>query len=121
MRMMFRIAGTAVFCTLTAGCGSSLPPPNDEWAQAQTDVGRAEAGGAPGVPDAKLHLQLAAEDLQKSRDLMGQDNRRAASLIALARAEAQLALSLAKAYQATTVAEQAQQDLQKLKGTGATP
>ena len=87
--MMFQIAGTAVFCCLTAGCGSSLPPPNDEWAQAQTDVGRAEAGGAPSVPDAKLHLQLAAEDLQKSRDLMGQDNRRAASLIGLARAEAQ--------------------------------
>jgi 3-methyladenine DNA glycosylase/8-oxoguanine DNA glycosylase len=119
--MMFQIAGTAVFCCLTAGCGSSLPPPNDEWAQAQTDVGRAEAGGAPSVPDAKLHLQLAAEDLQKSRDLMGQDNRRAASLIGLARAEAQLALSLAKAYQATAVAEQAQEDLQKLKGTGITP
>ena len=25
-------------------------------------------GGAPSVPDAKLHLQLAQEDLQKSKD-----------------------------------------------------
>jgi hypothetical protein len=99
-----------------AACGSSLPPPNDDWAQAQADLGRAEAGGAPGVPDAKLHLQLAAEDLQKSKDLMGQDNRRAESLISLARTEAQLALSLAKAYQAMESSMQAQADLQKAKG-----
>jgi len=97
-------------------CGSSLPPPNDDWAQAQADLGRAEAGGAPGVPDAKLHLQLAAEDLQKSKDLMGQDNRRAESLISLARTEAQLALSLAKASHAMDSATQAQVDLQRAKG-----
>lgn len=99
-----------------AACGSSLPPPNDDWAQAQADLGRAEAGGAPNVPDAKLHLQLAAEDLQKSKDLMGQDNRRAESLISLARTEAQLALSLAKASQAIDAAMQAQADLMKVKG-----
>ena len=55
-----RIATVALISLITAACGSSLPPPNDEWAQAQADLGRAEAGGAPGVPDAKLHLQLAA-------------------------------------------------------------
>jgi hypothetical protein len=119
--MMMRIVTITLLSTLAVACGSSLPPPNDEWAQAQADLGRAEAGGAPGVPDAKLHLQLAAEDLQKSKDLMGQDNRRAESLIALARTEAQLALSLAKAHQAEESAQEAQQDLQKLKGTGTAP
>jgi hypothetical protein len=121
MTMRIRIVTIALLSTLAAACGSSLPPPNDEWAQAQADLGRAEAGGAPSVPDAKLHLQIAAEDLQKSKDLMGQDNRRAESVIALARVEAQLALSLAKASQARQAADSAQQDLQKLKGTGGTP
>lgn len=47
---------------------------------------------------------------------MGQDNRRAESLISLARTEAQLALSLAKAYQAMESSMQAQAELQKTKG-----
>ena len=68
------------------------------------------------MPDAKLHLQLSQEDLQKSKDLINQDNKRAASLIAVARVEAQLALSLAKASIAADQARQAQADVQKAKG-----
>ncbi len=97
-------------------CGSSYPPPNDEWTAAQADVGRAEGGGAPAVPDAKLHLQLAQEDLTKAKSLIDQDNQRAASLIALAKVEAQLALSLAKAQTAQQTLQKAQADLQKAKG-----
>ncbi|MGA7123767.1 MAG: DUF4398 domain-containing protein [Polyangiaceae bacterium] len=110
-----RIATIALFAAATAACGASLPPPNTEWAEANNDVGKAEAGGAPEVPDAKLHLQLAQEDLQKSKDLINQDNRRAASLVAVARAEAQLALSIARAQKAQTAARQAEDDLQKAK------
>jgi len=111
-----RIGVITVLTIVIAGCGSSLPPPNTEWAEANNDVGKAEAGGAPGVPDAKLHLQLAQEDLQKSKELINQDNRRAASLVAVARAEAQLALSLAKAQQKQAEARSAQEALQKTKG-----
>ena len=115
-----RIAMIAVLLGATLpACGGSVPPPNDEWAAAQADVGRAEAGGAPDVPDAKLHLQLAQENLQKSKALIDDDNVRATSLIAVARVEAQLALSLAKAQQATEQAQQAQQELQKVKGNGS--
>jgi hypothetical protein len=96
-----------------AACASSFPPPNDEWAAAQADVGRAQAGGAPSVPDARLHLQLAEEDLQKSKALIGDDNHRAATLTAVARAEAVLALSLAKEAEADGQARQAQADLSK--------
>jgi hypothetical protein len=114
--MVMRIAKVATTAVILVACGASLPPPSDEWAAAQADVGRAQSGGAPSVPDAKLHLQLAQEDLQKSKDLMDKDNKRAASLVALARVEAQLALSLAKASLAQESAQQAQQDLQKAKG-----
>ena len=109
-------ASLACIASFALACGSSFPPPNDEWAAAQADVGRAEAGGAPSVPDAKLHLQLAQEDLQKSKALIDQDNRRAADLIAVARVEAQLALSLAKQQIAQDAAQKAQDDLSKTKG-----
>jgi hypothetical protein len=111
------ITALSILAMACAACGGTIPPPNDEWSAAQADVGRAESGGAPAVPDAKLHLQLAQEDLQKSKALMDrQENERAASLVALARVEAQLALSLARATQAQTVAQQAAVDLQKAKG-----
>jgi Domain of unknown function (DUF4398) len=113
-----RIATLALVSLFAAACGSSIPPPNDEWAAAQGDVGRAQAGGAPDVPDAKLHLQLAQEDLQKSKDLIDHDNRRATDLVAVARVEAQLALSMAKASIAQDQAAKAQADLAKAKGGG---
>ncbi|MGH7270415.1 MAG: DUF4398 domain-containing protein [Polyangiaceae bacterium] len=114
-----RISNVALLSIVSlacGACGATIPPPNDEWAAAQADVGAANAGGAPAVPDAKLHLQLSQEDLQKSKALIDQDNARAASLIAVARVEAQLALKLAKASQAADDVRQAQQDLQKAKG-----
>jgi hypothetical protein len=112
-----RLSLAAPVLALACG-GSGLPPPNTSFEQAQADLGRAEAGGAPSVPDAKLHLQLANEDLAKSKDMVGQDNRRAESLLELSRIEAQLALSLAKAAQAQSSADQAQQEVQKAKGSG---
>src|ERR1019366_8002569 len=104
------------FAGLGAACASSFPPPNNEWAAAQGDVGRAQAGGAPSVPDARLHLQLAEEDLQKAKELIGTDddkNRRALSLTEVARTEAQLALSLGKQAEADGQARQAQAELAK--------
>ncbi len=102
----------AVFFAGAIACGSSLPPPNDAWAAAQEDVGRAQAGGAPQNPDARLHLELAQEDLQKAKQLIGNDNWRATTLTQLARAEAQLASSLAKNSAAEDGARRAAADLQ---------
>jgi hypothetical protein len=98
---------------LVAACASNFPPPNTEWAAAQGDVGRAQAAGAPNVPDARLHLQLAEEDLQKAKALIDTDNKRATTLTEVARVEAQLALSLSKQAEADGQARQAQADLSK--------
>ena len=100
----------------TMSCASSVPPPNDQWAAAQADVGRAQAGGAPQSPDAKLHLQLAQEDLQKAKQLIGTDNWRATTLTELARTEAQLALTLAKSSTAEDSARKAAADVQNAQG-----
>jgi hypothetical protein len=110
------ISVSLVLGGLGAACASNVPPPNDQWSAAQVDVGRAQAGGAPTVPDAKLHLQLAEEDLQKGKALIGNDNKRASTLIALASTEAQLASSLAQAAQAQSEAQQAQDSLQQKRG-----
>jgi len=101
---------------LGLGCGASVPPPNDQFAAAQADVGRAQAGGAPEIPDAKLHLQLATEDLQRSKQLMGQDNTRATTLVAVASSEAQLAIALARQAAARDQARVAEAELQKNGG-----
>jgi hypothetical protein len=99
--------------TCAFGCGAAVPVPNDQWAAAQADVGRAQAAGAPDVPDAKLHLQLAQEDLQRAKQLMSTDNERAASLCEVARNEAQLAVSLARQAKAQDQAQKAQAEMQK--------
>jgi hypothetical protein len=112
MRTVLPSLGLSLFLL---ACGSSFPIPNDQFAAAQKDVGRAQEGGAQAVPDAKLHLQLAQETLQKAKELMDKDNKRASSLIARASAEAELALALAKESQAKQDAQEALDKLAKAK------
>jgi hypothetical protein len=93
------------------GCGgATFAPPQGPWAAAQAEVGRAQASGAPQVPEAKLHLQLAEEDLAQAKRLMGQNDDRAMSLCDVASAEAQLAFSLAKQASAQEQARRAQSE-----------
>ena len=100
---------------LTLGCASSYPVPNDQMAAAQKEVGRAEQSGAPRVPDAKLHLQLAHENLTKAKSFMEKDNQRASILIQRAAAEAELALSLSTHETAKTESNEAVEQLGKVK------
>jgi Domain of unknown function (DUF4398) len=109
-------AGSIVLALVLIGCGSSFPTPTDQYSAAQRDLGRAQEGGAANVPDAKLHLQLAQEDLGKAKDLMDKDNQRAASLISRASAESELALNLSKQAQAEAAAKSAADALAKAKG-----
>lgn len=113
---MLRPAFALLVAALSVACGSSFPQPNDQFAAAQKDVGRAQEGGAQGVPEAKLHLQLANENLAKAKELMDKDNKRAASLIARASAEAELSLALAKSSMAKADAQEATDKLAKAKG-----
>jgi hypothetical protein len=93
-------------------CGASVPPPTDQWAAAQADVGRAESSGAASTPDASLHVQLAKEDLAMAHRMMGHDNERATTLTKLARAEARLASSLAAEAAAQQDANKAAAEMQ---------
>jgi hypothetical protein len=98
------------------GCGSSLPPPTGQWEAARSEIARAQGAGAANVPTGALHLQLAQEDLQMSRQLMGIDNRRAGSLAMVANTEAQLSSSIVQQTTAQTQQSQAQMELEKALG-----
>jgi hypothetical protein len=102
--------------TILLACVGSPPPPSDQWTAAEIAIGRAQAGGAPGVPDAKLQLQLALEDLQRAKQATGVDNRRASRLLQVADTEAHLALSLARKARADDEARAAEEDLRKESG-----
>jgi hypothetical protein len=105
-----------VLAASAVACGSSVPPPHDQYAAAEADIGRAQTGGAPNVPAARLHLQLAGEDLQQSKQAMDKDNSQSALLASMARSEAQLALALANESEARHRADATQVELQKTTG-----
>jgi hypothetical protein len=100
---------------VAAGCGASFPPPHDQMASATKEVGRAEQGGASAVPDAKLHLALAQQALAEAKELFEKDNKRAASLISRANAEAELALALSNENKARNEARAAVDQLKAVK------
>lgn len=118
MRMLMTTNTTLLLTALgLAACGGSYPTPTDQYSAAEKEVGRAQESSA-NVPDAKLHTQLAQEDLAKAKALMGGENDRAASLISRANAEAELAINLARQAQAQAQAQQAADALSKVKGGG---
>jgi hypothetical protein len=100
-------------------CGAAVPPPTDQFAAAQMNLGRAQESGAADVPDAKLHLQLAQESLLKAKELMDRDNERATTLVTRASAEADFALSLTRQARAKEAADRANDALKKAKGGGS--
>ena len=90
----------AGFVILGMGCaGASLPA--QQIASAEASVRAARELGASGVPRAELHLRLAQEELkqaQKSAD--DGDAQHGKMLLERARADAELALALARQHAA---------------------
>lgn len=110
--MRSKMLASLVLVAAACACGSSIPPPTDQWAAAQADLGRAESSGAANLPDARLHTELAHEDLALAHRLMGRDNERATTLTQLARTEARLASSLAAEQAAKDDATKAVAEMQ---------
>jgi len=89
------------------GCGGSHPPPTQPLADAQAADRSAQELGANAVPAARLHLKLAQEQMLKAKQLMENgDNERAEALLVRAKADAELAVSLAREVKAKGDIEQ---------------
>ncbi|MDB4944478.1 MAG: hypothetical protein JWP97_4012 [Labilithrix sp.] len=94
--------------TLTAACGSSVPAPTQPLADAQAADRSAQELGAESDPAAKLHLKLAEEQTASAKKLMADgDNEKATALLARAKADAELAVSLAKEQNAKKQVQEA--------------
>lgn len=95
----FAVAGAVVL--MTAACGSSYPAPTQPLADAQAADRSAQELGANQVPAAALHLKLAQEQTATARKLMADgENKKANDMLLRAKADAELAVSLAKEQKA---------------------
>ena len=71
--------------------------------------------GAESSPQAALHLKLANEEIAKAKALINNDNERAQYTLIRAKADAELALSLAKENTAKVEAQQAEDQIKALQ------
>jgi hypothetical protein len=110
----FAVSALTVF--LATSCATAPPPRNPEAsAQASAAALRAaEEVGASRNPQAALHLQFAKEQLDQANRLTGEEaDKRAPGLLMRARADADLALALARSDQASTRAKAAAEQLKQ--------
>ena len=80
-------------------CGGSYPEPKEAQVSTAAAVRSASEVGADRDPQATLHLKYAKDESEQARQLIaGGDNQRAEMILARARADAELALMLARAH-----------------------
>ncbi len=107
MKRVFSVVAPAV-ALMAAGCASSFPPPTQRMADAESAERSAREVGADSNPAAKLQAKLASEQIAEAKALMASgDNRRAEFVLLRARADAELALALAREQNANVEAQKA--------------
>lgn len=107
------IAATAVI----AGCGATFPVPTQRMADAESAERSAGELGAAGQPAAQLHMAVAQEQIGMAKNAIRDgDNKRADFLLVRAKADAELAVALAREQKAKVDAQQAS-DQAKAQGT----
>lgn len=104
-----------LLCGALLGCASA-PPPVEKMEASQSAIRAAEEVGAPRVPQAALHLQLAKEQSEAAKAALSQGDRpRAEGLLLRAAADAELALALARENTARADAQSAIDRIRTLK------
>jgi hypothetical protein len=92
--IMLGAASLAVAC-------AGAPKPTSQFADTQAALRAAHEVGADRVPEAQLHTTLAQEQLKRADKLMSDgDNAEAARVLARAKADAELAVSLSRRAEA---------------------
>lgn len=78
-------------------CGASIPAPTQPMADAESASRSAREVGADNQPAAKLQVKLADEQIAEAKNLIANgENERASYVLLRARADAELALALAR-------------------------
>lgn len=103
-------------CVALLGACASYPKPDQNLASSMATARGAQEAGAASVPDAKLHLTLAEEEIDTAKKLMkDEDYERADHMTMRASADAELALALAREEAAKRDAQNAKQMAEKNK------
>ena len=86
---------------LACGCGASFPVPTQKLADAESANRSARELGAEKKTAAQLNLKLADEEIEAAKaQIKAGDNRRADFILLRAKADAELALALAREHDA---------------------
>lgn len=100
------ITSLVLACPFLWACGATFPPPTQRMVDAKAAERSAQELGANDVPDAKLSLKLAQEQIAMAEKAMADDeNRRAESLLVRAKADAELSIAQAREKKARTETE----------------
>lgn len=97
-------------------CGGTLPEPKEGMTQAEAAVRSAAEVGAEKNPQATLHLKYAKDQVDEAKKLVADgDNGRAEYVLMRARADAELALMLAKANNQKLEAQRATDEVDAMR------
>jgi hypothetical protein len=108
----------ALICIpLVLGACAGFPAPVERLASAEAAARSARELGAAKDPKAAYHLQLADDQLAQGKALLKEEDNKKADLVLLkAAADAELAVALAKEFNAQTEAEKAKDKVKSVKG-----
>jgi hypothetical protein len=109
-------------CLLSFGLGAcgGAPVPHERMASAEAAARSAQEVGAQSSPQAALHLKLAQEQIALAKQLVEKgENERADFVLIRAKADAELALALAKEATAKQEAQRALDQVKSMQGGGS--
>lgn len=113
---MNRLIAALFAAALASACAAALPVPNARLAASEASYRGAQEAGADGAPQAKLALKLAQDEIVKGKQLMAQEkNGAAARVLDQAKADAELAIGLARQAKAEWEAEQSLEQIKALQ------
>jgi hypothetical protein len=102
---------------LLSAC-ATITLPADRLEGAQASVRGAQELGADRLPQARLHLQLAKDQIAEGRKMAADGDARAVLVLARGQADAELALGLAREFTTHVDAAQAEEHLTELQSRG---
>ena len=99
-KVILSIVGTAL---LACGCGASIPVPTQKLADAESAQRSARELGADKKTAAQLNLKMADEEIEQAKaQIKAGENKRAEYILLRAKADAELALAIAREHDAKT-------------------
>jgi len=97
-----------------AGCASA-PMPSAGLQRSQASIRGAEELGALGIPDARLHLEMAKDQDAKGKQMAANGDPRAVLVLARAESDAELAMGIAREAAVHASALKATEDLKVVR------